>query len=98
MHDQAPTRCCNVVLDAIDDALAAGALAPQEQAARTGMFARTPVGEPASPTVLVEVRLTSQAVRTLDQLVERTKQPTRTQLLHAALSHHFRSAEDVGQP
>ena len=60
------------------------------------MFARTPDRGPAAPTVLVEIRLTSQAVRTLDQLVERTKQPTRTQLLHAALSHHFRQTRAAG--
>jgi len=90
----------NVVLDAIEDAHAAGALTHQEPHTRTGMFARTPDRGPAAPTVLVEIRLTSQAVRTLDQLVERTKQPTRTQLLHAALSHHFRqtSADDSGRP
>lgn len=77
----------NVVLDATEDAHAVGALTYQEpQPTRTGMFARTADRGPAAPTVLVEIRLTSQAVRTLDQLVERTKQPTRTQLLHAALS------------
>ena len=48
---------------------------------------------PAAATVLVEIRLTAQAVRTLDQLVENTGQPTRTRLLHAALAHHFQ-----GQP
>jgi len=85
----------NVVLDAIEDAHAAGALTHQEPPTRTGMFARTPDRGPATPTVLVEIRLTSQAVRTLDQLVERTKQPTRTQLLHVALSHHFREAHDA---
>jgi len=86
----------NVVLDAIEDAHAAGALTRVEpQSIRTGMFARTPDRGPAAPTVLVEIRLTSQAVRTLDQLVERTNQPTRTQLLHAALSHHFRKAHDA---
>ena len=86
----------NVVLDAIEGAHAAGALTYQEpQPVQTGMFARTPDRGPAAPTVLVEIRLTSQAVRTLDQLVERTKQPTRTQLLHAALSHHFRQASST---
>lgn len=90
----------NVVLDAIEAAHVAGALTYAEpQAIRTGMFARTPDRGPAAPTVLVEIRLTSQAVRTLDQLVERTEQPTRTQLLHAALSYHFRQAPsgDDGQ-
>jgi len=83
----------NVVLDAIEDAHAAGALTHQEpQLTRTGLFARTPDRGPAAPTVLVEIRLTSQAVRTLDQLIERTNQPTRTQLLHAALSHYFRQS------
>ena len=62
------------------------------QPARTGLFARTQDRGPAAPTVLVEIRLTSQAVQTLDQLVARTKQPTRTQLIHAALDHHFRQA------
>ena len=46
--------------------------------------------------MLVEIRLTSQAVQTLEQLVARTKQPTRTQLIHAALEHHFRSREGGG--
>ena len=90
---QTRTSKGNVVLDAIEAAHAADALTYAEpQATQTGMFARAPDRGPAAPTVLVEIRLTSQAVRTLDQLVERTKQPTRTQLLHAALIHHFRPA------
>lgn len=87
---QTKTSKGNVVLDAIEDAHAAGALTPAaSQSTRSSMFARTPDRGPAAATVLVEIRLTSQAVRTLDQLVENTGQPTRTQLLHAALAHHF---------
>lgn len=87
----------NVVLDAIEDAHDAGALAPAApRPARTGLFARTQDRGPAAPTVLVEIRLTSQAVQTLDQLVARTKQPTRTQLIHAALDHHFRQTTTAG--
>lgn len=90
---QTKTSKGNVVLDAIEAAHTANALTYTEpQTTRTGMFARTPDRGPAAPTVLVEIRLTSQAVRTLDELVERTKQPTRTRLLHAALSHYFRQA------
>lgn len=98
---QTRTSKGNVVLDAIEDAHDAGALAPAApQPARTGLFARTQDRGPAAPTVLVEIRLTSQAVQTLDQLVARTKQPTRTQLIHTALDHHFRPAPaaDSGQP
>ena len=88
---QTRTSKGNVVLDAIEDAHAAGALTHEApQPARTGLFSRTQDRGPAAPTVLVEIRLTSQAVQTLDQLVARTKQPTRTQLIHAALDHHFR--------
>ena len=95
---QTRTSKGNVVLDAIETAHAAGALTYAEpQATQSGMFARTPDRGPAAPTVLVEIRLTSQAVRTLDQLIERTKQPTRTQLLHAALSHHFRQTRATGE-
>ena len=94
---QTRTSKGNVVLDAIETAHAAGALTYAEpQATQTGMFARTADRGPAAPTVLVEIRLTSQAARTLDQLVERTKQPTRTQLLHTALSHHFRQTRAAG--
>lgn len=98
LHQQVSERAAqtrtskgNVVLDAIEDAHAAGALAHEApQPARTGLFARTQDRGPAAPTVLVEIRLTSQAVQTLDQLVSRTKQPTRTQLINAALDYHFR--------
>lgn len=94
---QTRTSKGNVVLDAIEDAHDADALAPAApQAARTGLFARTQDRGPAAPTVLVEIRLTSQAVQTLDQLVARTKQPTRTQLIHAALAHHFRQTATAG--
>lgn len=95
---QTRTSKGNVVLDAIEDAYDAGALAhAAPQPARTGLFARTQERGPAAPTVLVEIRLTSQAVQTLDQLVARTKQPTRTQLIHAALDHHFRQAGEGQQ-
>jgi len=94
---QTRTSKGNVVLDAIEDAHDAGALAPAApQPARTGLFARTQDRGPAAATVLVEIRLTSQAVQTLDQLVARTRQPTRTQLIHAALDHYFRQTTAAG--
>lgn len=87
---QTKTSKGNVVLDAIEAAHAAGALEHRKAApVKSGMFTRTADRAPATPTVLVEIRLTAQALREVDRLVEATEQPTRTSLLHAALTHYF---------
>ena len=90
---QTKTSKGNVVLDAIEAAHTAGALAhTKAEPVKSGMFTRTADRSPASPTVLVEIRLTAQALREVDRLVEATEHPTRTSLLHAALAHYFASA------
>ena len=87
---QTKTSKGNVVLDAIEAAHAAGALGRKKaESVKNGMFTRTADRAPASPTVLVEIRLTAQALREVDRLVEATEQPTRTSLLQAALTHYF---------
>lgn len=94
---QTKTSKGNVVLDAIEAAHTAGALAhKQAEPVKSGMFTRTADRSPASPTVLVEIRLTAQALREVDRLVEANEQPTRTSLLHAALTHYFGDGKELG--
>lgn len=80
----------NVVLDALQAAHDANTLVPRPaQPERRGLFVRTPVRTSPTPSVLVEIRLHSQALVEVDRLVTETRAGTRTQLFQNALAHYL---------
>jgi hypothetical protein len=80
----------NVVLDAIQSAHDANTLVPRPtQPELRGMFIRTPIRNNPTPSVLVEIRLHTQALSEVDRLVTETRAGTRTQLFQSALAHYL---------